>query len=244
MVFLSKSSLSTYLVCPKLYKFLYIDKLPLGTKSPAAQRGLDLHQFAYDFYDHVTVTGSIFYIDPTWLKEQLIIATEDAKPFMENFLEMEKQRWKLCVEHDSKHPEKYFYPVLREQKIQNLGLEITGIVDRVDLNFDKKTYTVIDYKTEKFDQRPWKLTEHRREMAFYKLLLETSGLLDGKITHFCIYYPRSNNVWCEQFTWRTINALEKKMQEVREGILAERFPCNISLFCRWCDANTMCPMEV
>ena len=243
MVFLSKSSLSTYLVCPRLYRFIYVDKIPLGVKSPEAQRGLDVHAFCEMFYDNVTVTGSAFYVNPTWLDEQLLIATPDALPFIENFLLMEKERWKVCVEHSPKDPGKYFYPVLKEQKIQNLGLEITGIVDRVDLNFDNKTYTVIDYKTEKFDQRPWKLTEHRREMAFYKMLLETSGLLNGEITHFCIYYPRSNNVWCESFTWRTINALNKKMEEVREGILAGRFACNVSLYCRWCEASQICPME-
>jgi len=243
LVFLSKSSLNTYLTCPRLYKLIYIDKVPLPTKSPAAQRGLDVHQFCYDFYDHVTVTGSKFYVDKKWLDEQLLIATNNARPFIQNFLKFEKNRWKVCVEHEPDNPGKYFYPVLREQKIVNLGLELKGVVDRVDLNFDNETYTVVDYKTEKYDRRAWKLTEHRREMAFYKKLLESSGLLKGEVTHFCIYYPRSNDVWCEKFNYRTINALNRQLKKVKEAIIAGKFPCKVSIYCRWCEANTFCPME-
>ena len=242
-ILLSKSSLNTYLVCPRLYKYIYVDKVPLPPKSPAAQRGIDVHQFCYDFYDYVTVSGSEFYIDQKWLEEQLLIATDEARPFMENFIQLEKERWKVCVEHCPEKPEKYFYPVLREEKIVNLGLGMVGIVDRVDLNFDDETYTVVDYKTEKYDRRPWKLTEHRREMAFYKKLLENSGLLDGEVTHFCIYYPRSNDVWCEKFNNRTLNALERNMEKVRNAIKAGEFPCKVSVYCRWCELRHICPME-
>jgi len=237
---LSKSSLNTYLTCPRLYKFIYVDKIPLEIKSPAAQRGLDVHQFGYDFYDHVVVSGSEFYVDEQWLEEQLLIATDEARPYIENFIEFERKRWKVCVEHSPDDPGKYFFPILREQKIVNLGLEMIGIVDRVDLNFDDKTYTVVDYKTEKYDRRGWKLAEHRREMAFYKKLLESSNLLKGEVTHFAIYYPRSNDVWSEKFKWQTVNSLERKLKQVRKAILAEKFPCKVSPLCRWCDCNHLC----
>lgn len=117
------------------------------------------------------------------------------------------------------------------------------MVDRVDLNFDDKTYTVVDYKTEKFDQRSWKLTEHRREMAFYKNLVENSNLLKGEVTHFCIYYPRSNDVWNERFNTRTLTALAKTLKNVREKIEKGEFPCCVSYFCRFCECNKICDME-
>jgi RecB family exonuclease len=242
VVLLSKSSLNTFLVCPRLYKFLYIDKVPTQT-TEAAQRGSDVHDFCNLFYDHLTFSGKNFSVDKKWLDEQLSLSTDEAKPFIENFIEFEKLRWKSCVDFSPENPEKYFLPVLREEKITNRGLEMVGIIDRVDLNFDGKSYTVVDYKTERFDQRPWKLTEHRREMCFYRKLLENSGLLKGPVTHFCIYYPRSNDVWNESFSWQTTKALEKSLREVREDIEAERFPCQVSLFCRWCSVNNICPME-
>jgi len=226
-----------------MYKFIYIDKIPKPPASPAAQRGLDVHQFCHDFYDYVVISGSRFHVNEKWLAEQLLITTDNAKPFIENFIEFERKRWQVCVEHSPDNPGKYFYPILKEKKIRNLGLEIVGVVDRVDLNFDDKTFTVVDYKTEKYDRRSWKLTEHRRETAFYKKLLETSGLLEGEVTHFAIYYPRSNDVWNEKFKWQTINALAKKMKKVREAIKAGRFPTNVGIFCRWCDCNKICTME-
>ncbi len=241
MVMLSKSSLNTYIICPKLYKFLYIDRLERRTTSPEALRGTNVHEFCFNFYDNLIGSESKeFKINKQWLDEQLTLASENERPYLKNFVEFEEKRWKICVEQHPKNPELFFYPLLRERKIVNLGLEISGIIDRLDLNFDLKTYTVVDYKTEKFDQRPWKLTEHRREMAFYKMLVETSGLLKGEVTHFSIYYPRSNDVWAEKFSFRTINALREKMRDVREKITAGIFPTNISFFCRYCNANLIC----
>jgi hypothetical protein len=243
MVVLSKSSLNTYITCPKLYKFLYVDKIKIDIKSPAAQRGIDVHNFAEAYYDHLTISGSNLYIDQSWLDEQFYIATDEAKPYYVNFLDFEEKRWKLCVEHYPENPGKYYMPIMKEKKILNLGLEMVGIIDRVDLNFDGKTYTITDYKTEAYSEKSWKRTEHRREMAFYKKLLETSGEIEGEVTHFCIYYPRSNDVWVERFNNRTINALERQLEKVRQKIGAEEFPCNVSYFCKYCDCNMMCPFE-
>lgn len=243
MVVLSKSSLNTFITCPMLYKFLYVLKMPQTFKSSAAQRGIDVHQFCCDYYDHVHIDGTTLSIDKAWLDEQLMVATDEAKPYITNFLDFDKERWKLCVEKFPENPEKYFRPVMKERKILNLGLEMVGIVDRVDLNFDGKSYTVVDYKTEVYSNKSWKLTEHRREMAFYKILLENSGELEYPITHFCIYYPHSNHVWCEPFNSRTINALKKKLEEVRQKISSESFKCNVSIFCRYCDMSSICPME-
>ena len=243
MTVLSKSSLNTYITCPMLFKFTYVDKIKPECLSPQAQRGIDFHQFACDFYDNIHISGNIMQIDQKWLQEQKTVMTEDVLPFVTNFIEMEQDRWNLCVSKFPECPEKYYMPVLKEKKILNLGLEIVGIIDRVDLNFDGKTYTICDYKTEKFDMRSWKVTEHRREAAFYKYLLENSGLIDGEVTDFAFIYPRSNDVWAEKFGSRTINAFFKKLTDVREKIKREEFPCKVSIFCRYCDCNGMCPME-
>jgi CRISPR/Cas system-associated exonuclease Cas4 (RecB family) len=209
--------------------------------SPEAQRGIDVHDFCMQFYDHVTVSGSKFEVDEGWLEKQLLGASEVARPFIENFVKFEEDRWRLCVQNvKNGKVKRYFLPVLREQKIVNLGLEITGVIDRVDLNFDGKTYTVVEYKTEKFDQRGWKLTEHRREMAFYKMLLENSNCLKGEVTHFCIYYPRSNEVWVEKFDPRTISSLKKTLSDVRRKIERGEFPCKVSYYCRYCEVNSYC----
>ena len=237
---LSKSSLNTFLTCPRLYKYLYIDKISVEITSPAAQRGIDVHKFCCDFYDYVTVTPEEFIIDKDWLEKELTSATEEALPYMKNFLKFEEERWKICKQHCPENPGKYFIPVLKEKKIVNWGLGMRGIVDRVDLNFDDKTYTVVDYKTETYSEKMWKRTEHRREMAFYKVLLESSGLIEGEVTHFCIYYPKSNDVWVEPFNKRTLNALDRAIEKVRNKIASKDFPVKVGAFCRWCSMNTIC----
>jgi len=240
MVILSKSSLNTFLTCPRLYRFIYIDKVSVFVTSPAAQRGIDVHQFCYDFYDHVTIDGQERTVDQQWIDETLSYATDEARPYMLNFIEFEKGHWQICLDAKPEDPGKYYMPVLREKKITNLGLSMRGIIDRVDLNFDGKTYTAIDYKTEMYSTKSWKRTEHRREMAFYKILAETSGLLNGPVTHFCIYYPRSNDVWTEKFSKRTTSALERCQAKVRARIAAGDFPASVGIFCRWCDCSKIC----
>jgi RecB family exonuclease len=242
MVVLSKSSLNTYITCPRLFKYLYVDKIKQDRTSPEAQRGIAFHQFACDFYDNLHISGTEFQVDQKWLQEQITVLTPDVVPFVKNFMEFEQNRWKVCLQHCPENPSKFFIPVLKERKILNKGLEIVGIIDRVDLNFDGKSYTALDYKTEVYSTKSWKMTEHRREMAFYKDLLETSGLIEGPVTHFCIYYPRSNDVWSEPYNGRTLSAFKKKITDVRQEIEQEKFNCNVSIFCRYCDMNTVCDM--
>ncbi len=243
MVVLSKSSLNTFITCPRLYKFLYVDKIKQDRTSPEAQRGTFFHEFACAFYDNLHISGTEFQIDQKWLNEQITIVSPETVPYIKNFVEFEQSRWKACVKQCPENPSKFFIPVLKEKKILNLGLEIVGIIDRVDLNFDGKSYTICDYKTEKFSLKSWKVTEHRREAAFYKVLTESSGLLNGLITHFAFIYPKENDVWVEEFNGRTLSALKKKLVDVRQEISAGNFPCSTGIFCRWCDCSQICEMN-
>jgi len=51
-MYLSKSSLNTWLMCPAKFKRLYIDK-EKTTKSIEAQRGIEVHDFCNLFYDNL-----------------------------------------------------------------------------------------------------------------------------------------------------------------------------------------------
>ena len=236
----SKSIIGCYQTCPQRYKLLYIDKVPTET-SEAAQRGLDLHAFAGAFYDHIS-TGSDgeLIIDQTYVDEARSNAIEDAQKYITNFLDFEKKRWEVCKEYPD--PLKYFIPVIREKKIENLGLGLVGIVDRVDRKFNGN-YVVVEIKTGKYDERGWKRTELRQELAFYKILVESSGLIDKPIEDFCVFYPRTNDVWIEPFDGRTIAAFKRNLEKVREGIARGDFHCNVSLFCRFCEVVRACPFE-
>ena len=87
MVFLSKSSQGTFKQCPQKFKLLYIDHLQDSVpKSWQAQRGLNVHEFCCQSYDHLKiVTGSLVYDQP-WIDEKLAQATPEEIGFLQNFL--------------------------------------------------------------------------------------------------------------------------------------------------------------
>lgn len=235
---ISKSIIGCYQTCPQRYKLLYIDRVPTET-SEAAQRGLDLHAFAGSFYDHISVSDGKLVVDPNYIDEARANSIEDSQKYITNFLDFEEKRWDVCkLQLD---PLKYFVPVIRERKIENLGLGLVGIVDRVDLKFNGN-YIVVEIKTGKYDERGWKRTELKQELAFYKILVESSGLIDKPIEDFCVFYPRTNDVWTEPFDGRTIIAFKKNLEKVRDGISRGDFHCNISVFCRWCEVSRLCKM--
>lgn len=236
---ISKSIKGCYETCPQRYKLIYINKVPTET-SEAAQRGLDVHAFAGAFYNHIKIENEELIIDPNFIEEYKNNSIEDSQKYIENFIDFEKKRWEICKQYPN--PLKYFVPVIREKKVENIGLGLVGIVDRVDRKFNGN-YMVIEIKTGKYDERSWKRTELRQELAFYKLLIESSNLVDKPIEDFAVYYPRSNDVWTETFNGRTLSAFQKNLEKVREGISRGDFHCNISIFCRYCEANRWCPME-
>jgi RecB family exonuclease len=241
MVFISKSIMNSYRTCPQRYKLLYVDKIETTT-SDAMQRGLDFHDFVNRFYDHVSSgSNGELLIDPLFVKESLDACIPEAQPYITNFINFEYKRWDICKQQ--KDAMKYFMPVMREEKIKNIGLELVGVVDRVDRKFNGN-YLVVEFKTGKFDQRAWKLTELRQELAFYKLLLESSSLITKPVEDFVVFYPRTNDVWTETFKTVTLNAFKKNLDIVRRGIEGKDFPCNISVFCRYCEASGRCPMTI
>jgi hypothetical protein len=239
MVFISKSIMNAYKTCPQRYKLLYIDRIPTVT-SDAMQRGLDFHDFVNKYYDNVkSGSNGELIVNQEFIKESLGACIPEAQPYITNFVNFEYERWEMCKEQ--KDPMKYFMPVMREEKIRNIGLELVGIVDRVDRKFNGNL-AVIEFKTGKFDQRAWKLTELRQELAFYKLLLESSSLITKPVEDFVVFYPRTNDVWTETFKTITLNAFKRNLEMVRSGIENKEFPCNVSIFCRYCEASSRCPM--
>ena len=245
MVFISKSSLNCFIQCPKKYYFLHIEKIPTEQTS-AMERGIDVHQFCYDFYDNVKIENGNLKIDFDWISGSFLSVTEISKPYIGNFLDFEKKRWETCK--DRKNPEKFFFPIFREERFENPKLEILAIVDRIDQKFNQN-YTIVEYKTEKYDMKAWKLTEFRRELWFEKLVAEGTEQFkekcpNGTIEDFVIYFPHSNDVLIEKFNYRSLSALQRNIDLMREAIRKNHFPCNVQYHCRWCPASPLCEMEM
>ena len=122
-----------------------------------------------------------------------------------------------------------------------------AIIDRLDARMDGN-YTLIEIKTGKFSTKSWKKTELRREMTFEKTTTESSPefkkRFKGDIVEFAVYFPRSNDIMIEKFNWRTLKAMNKRLEKMRNFIEIGYFPCNVKYHCRYCSVNSICPMTM
>jgi hypothetical protein len=245
-LYLSKSSLGAFLQCPKKFFHLYIEKQKSST-SPQAQRGIEVHNFCNLFYDNLHFHNGNFTVEPEFLNPYLEMCLEDTKSYIQNFIDFEHQRWQACRTLCPKNPKKLFIPLLREEKLVSDKLQQVTIVDRLDQKLDGN-YTLVEYKTEKFQPKEWKKTEFRREMMFEKTTCEASEAFQKRfpnnITDFVVYFPRSNDVMIEAFNFRTASALKKSIERMRMDIENSYFPCNVEYHCRFCPFSLSCNMEM
>lgn len=247
-MYISKSSLNCYLQCPRKFQYLYVDKLERGITSPEAQRGIEVHDFINHFYDNLTFCGSQFGVNVEFYEPYVEICLPDAKTQINNFIDFEQERWNICKQLCPKNPKKLFIPLCREEKFSSEKLQQITIIDRLDARADGN-YTLVEVKTEKFQNKGWKNTEFRREMMFEKTTSEASPEFQKRfpndIVDFVIYFPRSNDVMMESFNWRTASALKKALEKMRMDIENSYYPCNVEYHCRFCNFNLgICPMEM
>ena len=246
-MYISKSSLGTYLTCPRKFKFSYVDKIKVET-SWQAQRGIDFHAFAHDFFDHlIFINNTYFVIDQAWLDRQLEIVAPEAVPLISNFIDFEHSRWEICKALRPENPQSLYLPLLREGKFVSDKLEQITIIDRLDMRPDGN-YTLVEYKTEKFKPKGWKDTEFRRELTFQKVTLETAPEFTDNfkkaIVDFVVYFPEGNQIMNENFNFRTAYALKKSLEKMRTAIAKDDYPCVVQYLCRFCAYNpTLCDME-
>jgi hypothetical protein len=245
-MFLSKSSLNTWLQCPAKFKYIYIDKCRPET-SPQAQRGIEVHDFCNHFYDNISFKNGDVIVDRDFLEPYLEMCMEETKEQINNFIEFEQQRWRICRSLCPKNPRKLFLPLLREEKFVSEKLQQVTIVDRMDQRLDGN-YTLVEYKSERFQEKEWKKTEFRREMMFEKITCETTPDFQARfpynIVEFVVYFPRSNDVMMENFNYRTASALKKSIERMRIAIENSYYPCNVEYHCRFCAFSLgLCPME-
>jgi hypothetical protein len=132
--YISKSQLATYSICPlQFYKkyILHIKTPP----SPAMALGTRFHEWAEKFIVHndMLTPGK-------W---------EECVP--KNFTEAEKRNVHWFLEHEWEEYKRLgreiWYPLCVEKKLKSPVQYLTGYIDRVDLNEDKQSVTIVEYKT-------------------------------------------------------------------------------------------------
>ena len=231
---ITKSSLGTYQWCPKKYDFSYQQRLPQD-QTEAMRKGTIMHNAREDFFNEFDIKkaetmsnseildycSSLFPIDD-YCEDYQTIAVFESQRFIDAVAENKTHEY-LPVCNEGKFDCEITIPVgpykggaWNNNEEFSLNREyvvhLQGIIDRIFQ--EGNGYIPMEFKT-----GPWKdykATSMRKEMAFYKILIENSSDLvlreaglepNIPVTHWSWYYPISNHVHCEPSKIRNQNSV-------------------------------------
>lgn len=217
-----KSMLNLYSLCPRRFYFTYI----VGINPPIpreARIGTMFHEFAKEFFekssDHPESLDELMALIPENHPEEL-------KEMERWFVQIEWKRWNM-------NPYRW-KPVLMEHTIIKTwqGIPIGGTIDRVD-QIGENTYELVEYKT----TGGVHLTQWRRELMFYRLLLEP----EYPIKSMVVVNPRRKEILEIRVTNRTLAALKKLLKKLLND---NKFEVKVGDHCFYCPFMRRCPYWV
>ena len=242
---ITKSSLGSHIWCPKKYEYNYIERRPQD-QSEAMRKGTIMHNAREDFFNAFDIKkaetmnstevidycSSLFPLDE-YFDDYAGIAIFEAQRFMDAKKEGKIHEF-LPVCNEGKFDCEIIieantdpkYPLTRPYKVH-----LQGIIDRIFQ--EGEGYIPMEFKT-----GPWKdykATGMRKEMAFYKILIDNASDLvlrnaglepNVPVSHWSWYYPISNHIHCEPSKKRNetsvmnniarlIHAYEQKLFETK-----------------------------
>lgn len=253
---ITKSSMSTFKWCKKQFEFSYLDRRPIE-QNAAMLKGTvihDSHEMFYKQVDMDKVKDSTFveikdYFQTLFPIDDYTEMTEKMSTFeaerylnfkkagiLENFLPVGNEvmlNARILIQRDTdvKHPLNRDYVV-----------HLQGIVDRVFKEDDH--FIPMELKTGAWKDS--KKTGLRRELAFYKLLMDSSDDCDfAPIKHWGWYFPENNHLTIEPVKKQTTNALKKSIAAMIFAYELDEFtPSYFHKKCVWCEYQDICPAAI
>jgi len=240
---ITKSSLGSHVWCPKKYEFGYIQRLPQD-QSEAMRKGTLMHNAREDFFNTfdikkaedmshdelVDYCTSLFPLDD-YFDDYLSIASFEANRFSEAVSEGKTDEYlpacnegkfdceiTIAADTDPK------FPLRRDYKVH-----LQGIIDRVFREGDG--FIPMEFKTGAW--KDYKTSSMRKEMAFYKLMIENcseevlkqAGLeANVPVTHWAWYYPISNYVYVEPVKKSSTTAMMRTIARLIHAYERKNFP--------------------
>ena len=253
---LSASALQAYLDCPLSFYFEYILRLPSSTSLYAAQ-GTAWHNALRRLSEQAKQNGQ--YPDEEQGLQALQLEFERQKPFLprsryNRLLEQNKQRfaryygqrrpdWQAELAQTQIFVERPF----RQLEIE--GVPVVGVLDKIEL-FQAKGQApklrIVDYKTGRIDDKNLRPEQGKywRQLLFYHLLLDASGLFAGLMAHeACIDYLSEDAEG--QFPLKKVHIQDKDRLFMRQLIKETYAKIQAKIFepgcgkahCKWCELS-------
>tara|TARA_Y100000310_G_scaffold267782_1_gene279981 strand:- start:13180 stop:13893 length:714 start_codon:yes stop_codon:yes gene_type:complete len=226
----SKSKKGLYDFCPYAYKLCYVD----GKKEKYREYydiGSNVHDFVETYFKKVKIrNGSLI------LPFSVVDIKGRDENYKKNFLKFEIKRWERCRKTKPNNPEKYYLPLISEEKIEVGRLDLVGIPDRLHINFSDEL-VIVDVKTgyPTLSKRRW----YKVDLFWYKLLLEESGKVNKTINKGTIYYPYNNHIDNYNINQQEMDEFKEAIFTTRKRVVEGMFPPNLKScgdcgFRRWC----------
>lgn len=164
---LSKSSILTFLECPKKWDMIYRQ----GVKEPEniwVQRGAFIHEYYENLFKNVKIENGEIFFPP--FPPNLDNITKD---MINNIMMFELNRFEICKKFN--RPDLFVPPHL-ELKIekQENGVQLVGVIDRIDEDLDG-TKSIMEIKTTRGGS--W-TPQFQFELSYYRYLLRDRMPID------------------------------------------------------------------
>lgn len=154
------------------------------------------------------------------------------------FTNNEKENAAWFLENEYKKYKKYgrelWYPLCVEKKIKSATQYLSGIIDRVDMNPDKKSVTIVEYKTGK-KNKPMSI---KLQSALYKKLWDE--IVPSLPATMCrVINPVIHIDEPYEIKKRHLTSIDEQIDALRDAIEMNIFPrnCNMMVYsyCGLCD---------
>ncbi|MEM4307463.1 MAG: PD-(D/E)XK nuclease family protein [Thermoplasmata archaeon] len=247
---LSYSSIETYKNCPLQYKLSRIDKIePEGTTIEAFM-GTLVHETLEKLYTDL-INGKLdplkeledFYTaewKTRWDPDKVKIVKQDYTA--ENYFDVGKN---CIISYYKKfYPFNQALPLWVEKDFTidlGEGVEITGVIDRVDKAGNGK-YEIHDYKTTgTLPDKDW--CEENEQLAIYQIALQEQ-FDDVKEVRLIWHYLRFDTEREVLRTPEQLNMLKENLRTIAFEILNQKeFEAKKSVLCNWCQYWKYCPLK-
>lgn len=217
---LSKSQFITYISCPKKYYLKYHRGYTEPSDKENFLKGNAIHEFWENMYDDYCKikNGDIQLVGELTDKQLQYYGA------IKNLIEFEQKRYNKVVNEKGLDPEKYFFPIEQEKKMEVEGLR--GLPDAIYRREDG-SLEVFDLKFSLYSG--WK---HKFEVLFYAKLVEESNRFDEPVTAGLLLSASDKEVEYHDFDKWDMMEFESRIRQAREDIDRGKFdPCGFN----WCD---------
>lgn len=209
--YVTKSQLATYNICALQFYKRYLLKIR-SPPTPAMSAGTRWHEWAEKFVLHNTMLS-----EDSW---------HECIPKSFTPAEKENAAWFIDMEYNqfNKLGRELWTPVCVEKKIKSHTQYLSGIIDRVDLNEDNASVTLVEYKTGAKN----KPSDIKLQSALYKKLWdEVNPTLPA--TSCRVINPVMRIAETYDIPKRSMTTVDKQIAALRDALDMNIFPQSCSM---------------